>query len=34
MLHLQELVRGSLNMLTDLVPVRRTVQKCSEYEHV
>src|ERR1700753_1736699 len=34
MLHLQEIVSRPLNVLANLVPVRRTVEKCPQYEHV
>jgi transcription elongation factor GreB len=33
-LHLQKIMRGSLDMLANLVPVGRTVKKCSENQHV
>lgn len=34
MLHLQELMGGPLNMLADLMPVRRSVQERFENHHV
>jgi hypothetical protein len=33
-LHLQEVVRGSLDVLSNLVTVSRTVKECSQDEHV
>jgi hypothetical protein len=33
-LHLQELVRGSLDVLSNLVTVSGAVKKCSQDEHV
>jgi hypothetical protein len=34
MLHLQEIVGRPLNVLANLAPVRMTVEKCPQYEHV
>jgi hypothetical protein len=34
MLHLEKIIRGSLNMLADLVAVSRTIKKSSQYQHV
>jgi hypothetical protein len=34
MLHLKKVVCGSLNVLADLVAVRRTVQECPKNEHI
>jgi hypothetical protein len=34
MLHLKKFIRGSLNMLADLVTVSRAMEKCPQYEHV
>jgi hypothetical protein len=33
-LHLQEVIRRSLNMLADLMPMRRPVAERAENEHV
>jgi hypothetical protein len=33
-LHLQELICGPLNVLADLVAMRRPVEKCPQDEHV
>jgi hypothetical protein len=33
-LHLQEVVRGPLNMLTNLMTMSRSIKKCSQDEHV
>src|SRR5207253_4732763 len=34
MLHLKEVVGGPLNMLANLMTMRRTIKKCSQDEHV
>src|SRR5271163_1171128 len=34
MLHLQEIVRGPLNMLSDLVPMSSSIKKSPQDEHV
>jgi hypothetical protein len=34
MLHLKKVVCGSLNVLADLVAVRRTIKKCAKNEHI
>jgi hypothetical protein len=34
MLHLQEIVSRPLNVLANLVPVRRPIEKRPQYEHV
>ena len=34
MLHLQKIIRGPLNVLADLVAVRRTMDKRAQDEHV
>lgn len=34
MLHLQEIISGSLDVLADIVPVRRAVQQRAQDEHV
>ena len=33
-LHLQKVVCGPLNVLADLVAVRRTIKKCPKHEHI
>jgi hypothetical protein len=34
MLRLQKIAGGSLNVLADLMPVRRTIEKGSQDEHI
>ena len=34
MLHLQEVVRSSLNVFSDLVTMRSSIKKCPQDEHV
>jgi len=33
-LHLEKIIRGPLNMLADLVAMRRTIKKSSQDQHV
>ena len=34
MLHLKEVVGGPLNMLANLMTMRRAIEKCSQNEHI